>query len=170
MKRLNIAWNSENISDSGTLKRFPKVAWQHARLLWKNSNQGFDVSLSDASSVFDSIKSLSQSDGRWRYDSSSAESSTYVTGTTLETLAGVVSLVDPEVDQSRFFSVIINNFPPSSSTLHRILRSSKFLGIGQLFSDLGLASSVLIDPVSISSGHQSRLGCLAALCLGYETS
>ncbi|ONK70959.1 uncharacterized protein A4U43_C04F3270 [Asparagus officinalis] len=101
MKRLNIAWNSENISDSRTLKRFPKVAWQHARLLWKNSNQGFDVSLSDASSVFDSIKSLSQSDGRWRYDSSSAESSTYVAGTTLETLVGVVSLVDPEVDQSR---------------------------------------------------------------------
>ncbi|ONK76554.1 uncharacterized protein A4U43_C03F29480 [Asparagus officinalis] len=55
---------------------------------------------------------------------------------------------------SQFFSVIINNFPPSSSTLHRILRSSKFLGIGQLFSDLGLASSVLIDPVSISSRHQ----------------
>ncbi|ONK80029.1 uncharacterized protein A4U43_C01F13020 [Asparagus officinalis] len=66
-------------------------------------NQGFDVSLSDASSVFDSIKSLSQSDGRWRYDSSSAKSSTYVAvaGTTLETLAGVVSLVDPGVDQSR---------------------------------------------------------------------
>ncbi|ONK73295.1 uncharacterized protein A4U43_C04F29440 [Asparagus officinalis] len=86
MKRLNIAWNSENIFDSRTEK-----------------DQGFDVSLSDASSVFDSIKSLSQSDGRWRYDSSSAESSTYVTvaGTTLETLAGVVSLVDPEVDQSR---------------------------------------------------------------------
>ncbi|ONK64113.1 uncharacterized protein A4U43_C07F22210 [Asparagus officinalis] len=44
---------------------------------------------------------------------------------------------------SQFFSVIINAFPPSSSTLHR-----------QLFSDLGLASSVLIDPVSISSVHQ----------------
>ncbi|ONK68464.1 uncharacterized protein A4U43_C05F11910 [Asparagus officinalis] len=101
MKRLNIAWNSENISDSKTLKRFPKVAWKQARLLWKNSNQGFDMSLSDASSVFDSIKPLSQSDGRWRYDSSSAESNTYVAGTTLETLAGVVSLIDPEVDQSR---------------------------------------------------------------------
>ncbi|ONK56250.1 uncharacterized protein A4U43_C10F5660 [Asparagus officinalis] len=64
-------------------------------------NQGFDVSLSDASGVFDSIKALSQSDGRWRYDSSSAESSTYAAGIALETLAGVVSLADPEVDQSR---------------------------------------------------------------------
>ncbi|ONK77740.1 uncharacterized protein A4U43_C02F10050 [Asparagus officinalis] len=45
---------------------------------------------------------------------------------------------------SQFFSVIINTFPPSSSTLHR-----------QLFSDLGLASSVLIDPVSISSDECS---------------
>ncbi|XP_020248233.1 uncharacterized protein LOC109825757 [Asparagus officinalis] len=44
---------------------------------------------------------------------------------------------------SQFFSVIIN--------VHRILRSSQFLGIGQVFSYLGLASSVLIDPVSISS-------------------
>ncbi|ONK79911.1 uncharacterized protein A4U43_C01F11730 [Asparagus officinalis] len=55
---------------------------------------------------------------------------------------------------SQFFSAIINAFPQSSSTLHRIVRSSKFLGIGQLFSELGLASSVPIDPVSISSGHQ----------------
>ncbi|XP_020266938.1 protein ALP1-like [Asparagus officinalis] len=100
MKRLNIAWNSENISDSRTLKRFPKIDAKTSKRAARASqspsislplpslssplslkNQGFDVSLSNASSVFDSIKSLSQSDGRWRYDSSSAESSTYVAGT-----------------------------------------------------------------------------------------
>ncbi|XP_020261942.1 dolichyl-diphosphooligosaccharide--protein glycosyltransferase subunit 2-like [Asparagus officinalis] len=63
-------------------------------------NQGFDVILSDVDSVFHSIKALSQSDGRWRYDSSGAESSTYAAGIALQTLAGVVSLADSEVDQS----------------------------------------------------------------------
>ncbi|ONK59976.1 uncharacterized protein A4U43_C08F12880 [Asparagus officinalis] len=55
-----------------------------------------------------------------------------------------------------------------STAIARLIKMEK--GGGQLFSDLGLASSVPIDPVSISSRHQSRLGCLAALCLGYETS
>lgn len=63
-------------------------------------NQGYNVILQDAHGVFHSIKALSQSDGRWRYDSSGAESSTYAAGIALETLAGVVSLADSEVDQS----------------------------------------------------------------------
>uniref|UniRef100_A0A8N4F2K8 Dolichyl-diphosphooligosaccharide--protein glycosyltransferase subunit 2 n=2 Tax=Elaeis guineensis var. tenera TaxID=51953 RepID=A0A8N4F2K8_ELAGV len=55
-------------------------------------DQGISVALSDADGTFHSIKALSQSDGRWRYDSNSAESSTYAAGIALETLAGVVSL------------------------------------------------------------------------------
>ncbi|CAO1940663.1 unnamed protein product [Urochloa humidicola] len=62
--------------------------------------QGHDVVLSDAESTFHAIKALSQSDGRWRYDTNSAESSTFAAGIALETLAGVVSLADAEVDSS----------------------------------------------------------------------
>ncbi|TVU36096.1 hypothetical protein EJB05_18011 [Eragrostis curvula] len=62
--------------------------------------QGHNVVLSDAESTFHSIKALSQSDGRWRYDTNSAESSTFAAGIALEALAGVVSLADAEVDPS----------------------------------------------------------------------
>ncbi|KAM0931225.1 hypothetical protein ACQ4PT_000316 [Festuca glaucescens] len=60
--------------------------------------QGHSVVLSDADSIFHAIKALSQSDGRWRYDTNSAESSTFAAGIALEALAGVVSLSDAEVD------------------------------------------------------------------------
>ncbi|CAL9165647.1 dolichyl-diphosphooligosaccharide--protein glycosyltransferase subunit 2-like [Musa acuminata AAA Group] len=63
--------------------------------------QGVSAVLSDAEGVFHSIKALSQSDGRWRYDSNNAESSTYAAGIALEALAAVVSLADAEVDQSK---------------------------------------------------------------------
>jgi oligosaccharyltransferase complex subunit delta (ribophorin II) len=62
--------------------------------------QGHSVVLSDADSTFHAIKALSQSDGRWRYDTNSAESSTFAAGIALEALAGVVSLSDAEVDPS----------------------------------------------------------------------
>ncbi|KAK1669054.1 hypothetical protein QYE76_057213 [Lolium multiflorum] len=62
--------------------------------------QGHSVVLSDADSIFHAIKALSQSDGRWRYDTNSAESSTFAAGIALEALAGVVSLSDAEVDPS----------------------------------------------------------------------
>ncbi|TKW18416.1 hypothetical protein SEVIR_5G429300v4 [Setaria viridis] len=62
--------------------------------------QGHNVVLSDAESTFHAIKALSQSDGRWRYDTDSAESSTFAAGIALEALAGVVSLADAEVDPS----------------------------------------------------------------------
>ncbi|XP_010934313.2 dolichyl-diphosphooligosaccharide--protein glycosyltransferase subunit 2 [Elaeis guineensis] len=64
-------------------------------------DQGINVILSDADGTFHSIKALSQSDGRWRYDSNSAESSTYAAGIALETIAGVVSLADRKLDQSK---------------------------------------------------------------------
>ncbi|XP_042417135.1 dolichyl-diphosphooligosaccharide--protein glycosyltransferase subunit 2-like isoform X2 [Zingiber officinale] len=63
--------------------------------------QGVSAVLSDAQGVFHSIKALSQSDGRWRFDSNNAESSTHAAGIALEALAGVVSLADGEVDQSK---------------------------------------------------------------------
>ncbi|KAI3931621.1 hypothetical protein MKW92_039761 [Papaver armeniacum] len=43
---------------------------------------------------------LSHSDGRWRLNSKSAESSIYAAGLALEALAGVVSLSSAEIDQS----------------------------------------------------------------------
>jgi oligosaccharyltransferase complex subunit delta (ribophorin II) len=60
--------------------------------------QGHNAVLSNAESTFHAIKALSQSDGRWRYDTNSAESSTFAAGIALEALAGVVSLADAEVD------------------------------------------------------------------------
>ncbi|OAY67978.1 Dolichyl-diphosphooligosaccharide--protein glycosyltransferase subunit 2, partial [Ananas comosus] len=65
-----------------------------------NQDQGHDVILSDADGTFHAIKALSQSDGRWRLDTNSAESSTFAAGIALESLAGVISLAGSEVDQS----------------------------------------------------------------------
>ncbi|KAI3984827.1 hypothetical protein MKX01_039444, partial [Papaver californicum] len=53
-----------------------------------------------ADGTFHSIKALSHSDGRWRLNSKSAESSIYAAGLALEALAGVVSLSSTEIDQS----------------------------------------------------------------------
>ncbi|XP_057963619.1 dolichyl-diphosphooligosaccharide--protein glycosyltransferase subunit 2 [Malania oleifera] len=58
------------------------------------------VLFGDADGIFRSIKALSQSDGRWRYNSNNPESSTYAAGIALEALAGVVSLSSSEIDQS----------------------------------------------------------------------
>ncbi|PWZ09990.1 Dolichyl-diphosphooligosaccharide--protein glycosyltransferase subunit 2 [Zea mays] len=69
--------------------------------------QGHNVVLPDAESTFHAIKALSQSDGRWRYDTNSAESSTFAAGIALEALAGVVSLADAEVDPSMM--VVVRN-------------------------------------------------------------
>ncbi|KAG6502587.1 hypothetical protein ZIOFF_034872 [Zingiber officinale] len=63
--------------------------------------QGVSVVLPDAEGVFYSIKALSQNDGRWQYDSNNAESSTCAAGIALEALAGVVSLADIELVQSK---------------------------------------------------------------------
>ncbi|KAG9452056.1 hypothetical protein H6P81_004960 [Aristolochia fimbriata] len=59
-----------------------------------------NVVIDDADGIFHAIKALSQSDGRWKYDSSGAESSAYASGLALETLAGVLKLAGAEVDQS----------------------------------------------------------------------
>ncbi|EEC72011.1 hypothetical protein OsI_04877 [Oryza sativa Indica Group] len=62
--------------------------------------QGHNVVLPDADNTFHAIKALSQSDGRWRYDTNSAESSTFAAGIALEALSAVISLADSEVDSS----------------------------------------------------------------------
>ncbi|KAL8130493.1 hypothetical protein V2J09_019648, partial [Rumex salicifolius] len=61
---------------------------------------GVDVQLRDADKVFRSIKSLSQSDGRWRYNSNNPMTSTHAAGIAFETLAGVVALAEADVDPS----------------------------------------------------------------------
>ncbi|XP_009137167.1 dolichyl-diphosphooligosaccharide--protein glycosyltransferase subunit 2 [Brassica rapa] len=69
-------------------------------VLVKEQFAGTDPSLGDAAAIFRSIKALSQSDGRWRYSSNNAESSTFAAGLAFETLAGVISLAPSEIDQS----------------------------------------------------------------------
>uniref|UniRef100_A0A5B7ANW5 Dolichyl-diphosphooligosaccharide--protein glycosyltransferase subunit 2 n=1 Tax=Davidia involucrata TaxID=16924 RepID=A0A5B7ANW5_DAVIN len=69
-------------------------------VLIKDQASEVDVLLGDGDRIFQSIKDLSQSDGRWRYSSNNPGSSTYAAGIALETLAGVVSLSSSEIDQS----------------------------------------------------------------------
>ncbi|XP_050364258.1 dolichyl-diphosphooligosaccharide--protein glycosyltransferase subunit 2 [Argentina anserina] len=69
-------------------------------VLIKDQTSEVDVLLADADGIFRSIKSLSQSDGRWRYGSNNPQSSTYAAGLAIEALAGVVSLSSSEIDQS----------------------------------------------------------------------
>ncbi|PSS14035.1 Dolichyl-diphosphooligosaccharide--protein glycosyltransferase subunit 2 like [Actinidia chinensis var. chinensis] len=66
----------------------------------KDQTSEVDVSLADADGIFQSIKALSQSDGRWRSGPSNPGSSTFAAGIALETLAGVVSLAITEINQS----------------------------------------------------------------------
>ncbi|KAL5994829.1 Glutamine--fructose-6-phosphate aminotransferase [isomerizing] 2 [Asimina triloba] len=82
-------------------------------VLIKDLDYQINVILEDADGIFHSIKALSQSDGRWRFDSNSAESSIYsagfrfgiltftncpFAGLALEALAGVVSLAGSDID------------------------------------------------------------------------
>ncbi|KAH1081455.1 hypothetical protein J1N35_021216 [Gossypium stocksii] len=59
-----------------------------------------DVHLADADGIFRLVKAFRQSDGRWRFSSNNPESSAFAAGIALETLAGVVSLASPALDQS----------------------------------------------------------------------
>ncbi|KAE9460641.1 hypothetical protein C3L33_07396, partial [Rhododendron williamsianum] len=89
--------------------------------LLKDLTSEIDVLLVNADGIFQSIKALSQSDGRWRYSSNDPASSSTsaagndlppmfsgieffklktVAGAALQTLAGVVSLASSEIDQS----------------------------------------------------------------------
>eukprot|EP00258_Populus_trichocarpa_P034799 XP_024450818.1 dolichyl-diphosphooligosaccharide--protein glycosyltransferase subunit 2 isoform X2 [Populus trichocarpa] len=69
-------------------------------VLVKDQTSKDDLYLADAEGVFGSIKALSQSDGRWRYNSNNPESSTFAAGLALEALSGVVSLSSSEIDRS----------------------------------------------------------------------
>ncbi|KAL6505230.1 proteasome regulatory particle base subunit [Orobanche gracilis] len=69
-------------------------------VLVKDQASEADVQLNDADKIFRSIKSLSQSDGRWRLSSNNLESSNDAAGIALESLAGVIFLASAEIDQS----------------------------------------------------------------------
>ncbi|TYH43764.1 hypothetical protein ES332_D11G149700v1 [Gossypium tomentosum] len=77
----------------------PDFYYSVGGLLLVKGSKG-DVHLADADGIFRSVKAFRQSDGRWRFSSNSPESSAFAAGIALETLAGVVSLASPELDQS----------------------------------------------------------------------
>ncbi|MBA0617713.1 hypothetical protein Godav_027136 [Gossypium davidsonii] len=77
----------------------PDFYYSVGGLLLVKGSKG-DVHLADADGTFRSVKAFRQSDGRWRFSSNSPESSAFAAGIALETLAGVVSLASPELDQS----------------------------------------------------------------------
>ncbi|GAA0152337.1 glycosyltransferase [Lithospermum erythrorhizon] len=66
----------------------------------KDQISDVDVQLGDADKVFRSVKALSQSDGRWRYNFNNPESSAFAAGMAFETLAGIISLASTDIDQS----------------------------------------------------------------------
>ncbi|XP_027935095.1 dolichyl-diphosphooligosaccharide--protein glycosyltransferase subunit 2-like [Vigna unguiculata] len=70
-------------------------------VLIKDQDFNVDEYLPDVDRLFQSIKALGQSDGRWRYSSDNPESSTYAAGLAIEALAGVISLASSEIDQSK---------------------------------------------------------------------
>ncbi|XP_071721600.1 dolichyl-diphosphooligosaccharide--protein glycosyltransferase subunit 2-like [Rutidosis leptorrhynchoides] len=69
-------------------------------LFIKDLSSEVDVHLENADGILRSIKALSQSDGRWRYNANNPESSTYAAGVAFETLSGVVSLAASVVDEN----------------------------------------------------------------------
>ncbi|MED6108010.1 hypothetical protein PIB30_019413 [Stylosanthes scabra] len=92
-----------SISDASPL---PDLYYSIGSLvLIKDQDSNVDVHLADAPGTFQSIKALSQSDGKWRYSSDKTESSAYATGLALEALAGVISLASSEIDHSKVNTV-----------------------------------------------------------------
>ncbi|RVW53551.1 Dolichyl-diphosphooligosaccharide--protein glycosyltransferase subunit 2 [Vitis vinifera] len=91
--------------------------------LIKEQASKVDVLLTDADGIFQSIKALSQSDGRWRYSSNNPESSTYAAGVAFEALARVVALASPEIDQSRvkfeFYANLFCRLSICSASIHQ---------------------------------------------------
>ncbi|KAK7393388.1 hypothetical protein VNO78_21942 [Psophocarpus tetragonolobus] len=70
-------------------------------VLVKDQDSNVDVVLADVDGVFQSIKALSQRDGRWCHIFDNPESSIYAAGLALESLAGLISLASSEIDQSK---------------------------------------------------------------------
>ncbi|CAJ1968186.1 unnamed protein product [Sphenostylis stenocarpa] len=69
-------------------------------VLIKDLDSNVDTHIPDVDGVFQSIKALRQSDGRWRHSSDNPESSIYAAGLAFEALAGVISLASSEIERS----------------------------------------------------------------------
>ncbi|KAK9083171.1 hypothetical protein Scep_029642 [Stephania cephalantha] len=122
--------------------------------LIKEQSPETNVQLSDASTTFHSIKSLSQSDGRWLFSFGSVESSTYAAGTVhpglaLETLAGVISLASSELDQSMIGAV--------KSDIVKLFDSTERYDDGSLYFD---------DKLLDTHGHQGPISTTSAVVRG----
>ncbi|KAK9146403.1 hypothetical protein Sjap_006306 [Stephania japonica] len=117
--------------------------------LIKEQSPETNVQLSDASTSFHSIKSLSQSDGRWLFSFGSAESSTYAAGLALETLAGVISLASSELDQSMIGTV--------KSDIVKLFDSIERYDDGSLYFD---------DKLLDTHGHHGPLSTTSAVVRG----
>ncbi|KAK1303068.1 Dolichyl-diphosphooligosaccharide--protein glycosyltransferase subunit 2 [Acorus calamus] len=120
-------------------------------------DQGINALLENADVVFHSIKSLSQSGGRWRFSSDDSESSTYAAGLALEALAGVVSLADSEIDQS-MISIVKND-------IVKLFDSIDGYDDGVLYFDEKLDVEYH-DPLSTSASVVQGLTAFAAVASG----
>ncbi|XP_017187903.2 dolichyl-diphosphooligosaccharide--protein glycosyltransferase subunit 2 isoform X1 [Malus domestica] len=121
-------------------------------VLIKDQSSEVDVLLADAGGVFHSIKSLSQSDGRWRFSSDNPEASTYAAGLALEALSGVISLASSEIDQSKIDTL--------KSDVLKLFDSIEKYDDGTIYFD---------EKVVDLRGHQSPLSTTAAVVRGLTT-
>ncbi|KAM1570624.1 hypothetical protein ACFX10_035601 [Malus domestica] len=118
-------------------------------VLIKDQSSEVDVLLADAGGVFHSIKSLSQSDGRWRFSSDNPEASTYAAGLALEALSGVISLASSEIDQSKIDTL--------KSDVLKLFDSIEKYDDGTIYFD---------EKVVDLRGHQSPLSTTASVVRG----
>ncbi|TQE09853.1 hypothetical protein C1H46_004627 [Malus baccata] len=98
------------------------------------------------------IKSLSQSDGRWRFSSDNPEASTYAAGLALEALSGVISLASSEIDQSKIDTL--------KSDVLKLFDSIEKYDDGTIYFD---------EKVVDLREHQSPLSTTAAVVRGLTT-
>eukprot|EP01018_Ginkgo_biloba_P024183 Gb_15372 [translate_table: standard] len=110
----------------------------------KNQEWIFDsaINLEDASNIFHSIKTLSQSDGTWRYASSQGESSISAAGLAFEALAGVLVLADSKIESSKIGLV--------KKDIIKLFDSLESYDDGSLYFD-----EKLVDIPSVSGGSLS---------------
>ncbi|KAJ1397843.1 Dolichyl-diphosphooligosaccharide--protein glycosyltransferase subunit Swp1 [Sesbania bispinosa] len=116
-------------------------------VLIKDQDSNVDVLLADADGIFQSIKALSQSDGRWRYSSNNPESSTYAAGLALEALAGVISLASSEIDQTKV-SIVKNDIVKLFDSIEKyddgtFYFDEKFVGGPEHLGSLSTTASVV---------------------------
>ncbi|KOM35242.1 hypothetical protein LR48_Vigan02g139200 [Vigna angularis] len=139
-------------------------------VLIKDQDSNVDAYLADVDRVFQSIKALSQSDGRWRYSSDNPESSTYTAGLAIEALAGVISLASSEIDQSKV-NIVKNDIIKLFDVIEKyddgtFYFDDKFVGGEEQRGSLSATSSVVRGFTSFAAVTSGEINLPGDIILG----